>query len=154
MSFEIANMLIEYELSIAKLYNECAEKFTELREFWKDLAKEEVGHSDTIKDVLAQVDGRSAVLNQRRFNARPLENSLEYVNEITDRVKDNNIDLLGILSLALDLEQSIIESKFYELFAGRSRDFNTWMKQVRDESRKHAVKIREMKEKVLNGEVI
>jgi len=149
MSMEIADMLMEYELLIAKLYSACAEKFSELQVFWEDLAKEEVGHANTIKDILVQVDGRSVALNQRRFNIRPLEISMEHVKEITDRVTGNDIDLLGALSLALDIEQSTIESKYYEIFTGRSREFNVRMKQVRDESRKHSARIRDMKQKIL-----
>lgn len=152
MSLEIVNMLIEYELLLAKLYGACSEHFPEITEFWKGLVREETGHADTLRDVLSQVDGREVSLNQKRFNIRPLEISMDHVREIIERVTDDDIDLIGILSLALDIEQSTIESKFYEVFAGRSREFNDKMKMVRDESRRHAIKIREMKQKVLTGD--
>ncbi|MDX1359430.1 MAG: hypothetical protein R3232_11415 [Clostridia bacterium] len=149
MSAEIVKMINEYEFLVSRMYTTCSEKFPDLSEFWMGLAREEVRHADTIKEIMAEVDGMSVKLNQKRFNARPIEISMDHVNGIIGRLEFGDIDLLGILSLALDIEQSVIESKYYEIFTGRSRSFNDRMKEVRDESRNHARIIREMKQRVM-----
>lgn len=153
MSFEIAEKLIDSELLISKLYSFCAEKFPELSEFWNGLAQEEIVHADTIKELMSQVDGRSLKLNKNRFNIRPLEISMEHVKNVIGRLEIGELDLIGILSLAGDLEQSVLESKYYEIFEGNSREFNDKLKSVRNESRGHAMKIRVMKQKALAGEI-
>lgn len=153
MSLEIADMLIKYELLISELYSCCANEFPQLSDFWNRLSKEEIKHAEAIKEILEQVDGRNIVYNPKRFNSRPLEISMQHVSDIIGRLKIGDIDLLGILSLALDIEQSVIESQYYEIFSGRDREFNVRLKQVRNESRQHAAIIRDMKQKAVAGEI-
>jgi len=148
MSFEIADKLIEYELSLSKLYEACAERFPKLSAFWKGLVRAEIRHADTIKELIDQLDRKTLVFNEKRFNICPLEISLEHVKSVTQRVIYEQIDLLAVISLALDIEQSIIESKYYEIFAGKSREFNDLLRKVRDESRGHKNLIRNMKQKI------
>ena len=153
MSLEIAKKLIEVELTISKLYSTSAEHFPELSDFWNGLAQEEIGHANTIEDLLSQVDGRMLKLNKKRFNIRPLEISIEHAENIISRIELRELDLIGVLSLALDIEQSVIESKYYEIFEGGSRDYSDRLKKVRNESRGHAMLISDMKQKALAGEI-
>lgn len=153
MSFEIAEKLIENELLISKLYSTCADKFPKMSDFWNGLAQEEIKHADTIKELLEQVDGRALKLNKKRFNIRPLEISMEHIKNVVGRLEIGELDLIGILSLAQDLEQSVLESKYYEIFEGSSREYSDKLKSVRNESRGHAMKIRVMKQKALSGEI-
>ena len=153
MSLEIAKKLIECELTISKLYSTCAEHFPELSDFWNGLAQEEIRHADTIEELLSQVDGSMLKLNKKRFNIRPLEISVEHTKNVIGRIELGELDLIGVLSLALDIEQSVIESKYYEVFEGGSRDYSDRLKQVRNESRGHSMLISDMKQKALAGEI-
>ncbi len=153
MSLEIAKKLIECELTISKLYSTCAEYFPEQSSFWNGLVQEEIGHANTIEELLGQVDGRILKLNKNRFNIRPLEISIEHTKNVIGRIEIGELDLIGVLSLALDIEQSVIESKYYEIFEGGSREYSDRLKQVRNESRGHAARIRDMKQKALMGEI-
>lgn len=153
MSLEIAKKLIECELAISKLYSTCVEYFPEQSSFWNGLAQEEIKHGNTIEELLSQVDGKMLKLNKTRFNIRPLEISIEHVESIIDRIELGELDLIKVLSLALDIEQSVIESKYYEIFEGGTREYSDRLKQVRNESRGHAMLIRDMKQKALAGEI-
>ena len=135
MSHEIINLLIKYEMLMAKLYNVCADTFPDLESFWKELAEEEVKHASTIKELMSEVDNRKVRFKERRFNIRPLEISIEHASNIMKRVADKELDLLGTLSLTYDIEKSLIESRYYEIFSSTSREFNDRLKSVRDESR-------------------
>ncbi len=151
MSVKIVDLLIKYELEMAKLYAVCAKSFPELESFWKELSLEEIKHASNIRELMKEADNKKMSLNESRFNIRPLEISIEHAIDITRRVNEKDLDLLGILSLAYDIESSLIESKYYEIFADKSRNFNNRLKQVRDESRGHARRIREMKQKVYSA---
>jgi len=151
MSKKSVDLLIKYELMLSELYTECAKRFPELETFWMGLSDEEIKHADTIKELLEEVDGRNLKLNEKRFNIRPLEISMEHAIEITKRVGNNELDLLATLSLALDIEMSLIESNYYEIFAGNTSEINERLKYIRDEERKHAGQIREMKNSVYNN---
>lgn len=153
MSFEIAKKLIECELAISKLYSACAEHFPELSDFWNNLVLEEIKHANTIEELLGQIDGRTLKLNKNRFNIRPLEISIEHVKNVIGRLEVGELDLIGVLSLALEIEQSVIESKYYEIFEGGSCDYSDRLKQVRNASHGHSMLITDMKQKALAGEI-
>lgn len=150
MSLEIVNLLIEYEMTMSRLYKVCAETFPELTEFWQELSDEEVRHADNIRELMVEASNKAVTLNQKRFNIRPIEISMEHALDTTRRVKEKEVDLIGILSLAYDIEMSLIESKYYEIFSGKSREINDRLKKVRNESREHARRIDEMKQKTYN----
>ena len=147
----IIERLIEYELALSDLYRECAEKFTEHRDFWSELAEEEVIHADSIRKLTDEAMAEKADLNEKAFSIRPIEISIEYAKEIEDRVKRNKIDLLSILSLSYDIENSIIESEFHRVFTGRDNKVNDYIKLIHMESVNHRERIHVLKEKVLEN---
>lgn len=150
MSTKIIELLIECELTISNLYEVCAKSFPKLESFWMELSIEEIKHASILKEVASKVDNKTVFLKEKRFHPRPVEISIEYAQDITKRVAEGNLDLLGTLSLAYDIESSVIESQYYQVFAGKSAEFNKYLKQVRDESNGHRRRIGDMKQKILN----
>ncbi|MCK5811368.1 MAG: hypothetical protein KAG94_00580 [Clostridiales bacterium] len=150
MSVKIIELLIEYEMTISKLYDVCAKNFPELEFFFRELSNEEIIHASIIKGVSDKIDNKTIFLNEKRFHPRPVEISIEYAQNITKRIAEGDLDLIGALSLAYDIESSVIESQYYQVFAGKSAEFNRYLKQVRDESSGHRKRIRDMKQKVFN----
>lgn len=149
MTSKIIELLIEYELAVSELYRECAEKFEEHRDFWSELADEEIIHSDNIRKLTDEAIAKNAIIDEKAFAVRPVEISIEYSKEITKRVRDNKIDLLSVLSLAYDLESSLIESQYHKVFVGKEEKVNELIRQIHMESADHGERVRIMKEKVL-----
>ena len=104
----------------------------------------------SIPGIASKVVNKTIFLKEKRFHPRPVEISIEHVQDIIKRVTEGDLDLLGVLSLAYDIESSVIESQYYQVVAGKSAEFNKYLRQVRDESNGHRRRIGDMKQKILN----
>lgn len=149
MAREIINMLIDYELAVSELYRACADKFSEHKDFWNELADEEIIHADNIRKLTEVALSGNAQVNEMAFAKRPLEISIEYAKEITERVKENKIDILSVLSLSYDIENSLIESEYHKVFKGKDSEANKFILNIHNESAEHRERVKKKKEQIL-----
>ena len=149
MSIRVVELLIEYELAASDLYRECAGRFKEHSDFWSELADEEITHADNIRRLTDAAMAEEAELNENAFAVRPIEISIEYAKEITDRVGEGKIDLLKVLSLSYDIENSLIESEYHRIFTGKNEIVNDFIRRIHIESEDHRERVKALKEKVL-----
>ncbi|MFO7611403.1 MAG: hypothetical protein R6W99_02790 [Clostridia bacterium] len=145
MTSVIVQLLIDYEMAMSGLYEVCAARFPAYKDFWVELSDEEKGHARTIGSLLEKVDGKNVILNDGGFKTRPLEISIEYVGEVARRVSEKDLDLLGALSLAADIEKSLFESRFYKVLSGSSEMLKETIRRIHGESDDHRKRIEEMK---------
>jgi rubrerythrin len=148
VSKAVVELLLKNERAIAKLYAGCAERFPEHEMFWAKLAKEEVRHASIIEKILEKVDDKTIFIDETRFKMRPLEISVEYVSDVTDRLERGEVTLLGALAIASSIEDSIFEGNYFEIFKAESAGLNEKLKILKDETAEHKLKITEMLEKV------
>ena len=148
MTIQAVDLLMEYENTISKLYMECANQFPEHVLFWKKLSSEEDRHASTIKKLLQKVDDQTVFLEETRFKIRPLEISIEYAEEVAGKVKKGALSLIEALSIAYSIESSLLETDYYELFAGDSVSLNHYLKKLQEESADHRNRLKDKLEKV------
>lgn len=148
MSKRIVELLLEHERAIAKLYTSCAQMFPEYRSFWEGLAVEELRHASIIETVLQKVDDKTLFIDESRFKMRPLQISLEYVEEVTGRVDRGELTQVSALSIATAIEKSIFEGNYFEIFKGDSVKLNHFLKKLQDETAVHEKKLEKMHAKV------
>ncbi|MBN2557989.1 MAG: hypothetical protein JXB33_04445 [Clostridia bacterium] len=146
----IVQLLVDYEMAMAGLYEVCAARFPSYKDFWLRLSAEEKGHAKAIGSLMEKVDGKNVILDATVFKARPIEISIEYADEVAKRVSERDIDLLGALSLAADIEKSLIESKFYKIFTGSSEILYETIHRIHGESEGHRKRIEDLKTQVFN----
>ncbi len=147
MSRKSIEMMMEYETALAELYRLFSSFFKELSAFWKQLSDEEIKHSILIHELLQKVDNKSLYLNEERFKERPLETSLDYVREVTERAQKGELNLINALSIANSIESSVIEAKYLEIFEGESIAISKLLNQLLEETRNHQKRIAGMLEK-------
>lgn len=152
MSAEVVDLLMKYEITIGQFYAACAEKFPVQAPFWNRLADEEKKHALEIKTLCRKVDSKTIFLEEARFKIRPLEISIEYVEKTTERVKGGLLNLIEALSIAHSIETSILESNYFELFAGDSVSLNHHLKKIKEESNDHQKRVKEMLDQTRAGE--
>ncbi|MGM0688868.1 MAG: ferritin family protein [Bacillota bacterium] len=152
MSKEIMDLLLKHERAISKLYSMCAEQFPELSSFWDQLADEEKKHAAVLEKLLEKVDDHTLYLNDARFKIRPLEISLEYAEEVTGQVEKGNVNLIRALSIAHSIEDSLFESRYFEIFKGESAFLNQHLKQLQDEAADHRDRVKVMLDKARRGD--
>ena len=115
-SLLLTDFLVRNEESISELYLVYAGKYRDLAEFWHGLALEEKGHADCIRKLADKVVEQGLHIEPGRFRTEAIGNFTKYVQSETERARNEEMPLITALSIALDIEKSIIESKFFEIF--------------------------------------
>ena len=135
------------EESIAKLYRGYADAFPILREFWSSLASEEIGHASCIRSLGRQIGTPSLFMDGDRFNAIAIQTFTDYLDRELSRLSTEEIPLIEALSITLYIEQSLIESRFFELFRADSAELQYILAKLRDETLAHRNRAQETLEK-------
>lgn len=113
---EIIQLLIQNELILNELYSIYVKKFPEEEYFWNRIASDEIDHANWIKELYIKVKTGGIYFNEKRFNPEALKTYFDYVNSKKESVKEKDLSLLLALSTAYDLEKSLIERKYFEVF--------------------------------------
>jgi rubrerythrin len=143
----IIDKLAINEESIAKLYRGYADAFPILREFWSSLASDESGHASCIRSLGRQIGTPSLFMDENRFTATAIQTFAGYLDRELSRLKEGEIPLTEALSITLYIEQSLIESRFFELFRADSAELQHTLAKLRDETLAHRNRAKETLEK-------
>jgi hypothetical protein len=119
---DLLDMLAEHELLLEKLYEVYAEKLPSWSDFWNELAAEESEHEQMIRALQQKVEQGSIACQPGRFSEEVLKNSLDYVRGELARARALPIELIEALSTARDLEDSLIERHFFDVFDDDSKE--------------------------------
>lgn len=141
MSRQVLRLLLQYEEALAQLYSDCSQHFPEIGSLFDELSAEEEDHAEAIRALMQRLDGRTVFLDDNQFKVRPLEISLEYVQDVNRRITTGEFSILQALSSAYHIETSIIESDYYRIFAGDSAYFNNYLSRLQEESKHHRNKV-------------
>ncbi len=142
---EIINLMKQYELAIGELYRVYAQKFPENRDFWEQLAAQEQTHAYWLELLALNVNNGKVFFDEKRFNLEPIKVSIEYVNQAVSQAL-SGIDTLGSLVTANDIEQGLLEKRYFEIFEGDSAQFKQTMADLEAQTQEHAQKIKELLE--------
>ena len=139
----IIDKLATNEESIAELYKGYADAFPDLREFWSSLANEEVGHASCIRSLGRQIGTPSLFMDEDRFNATAIQTFTDYLDRELSRLSPEEISLIEALSITLYIEESLIESRFFEVFKADSAELQHTLAKLRDETLAHRNRAKE-----------
>jgi hypothetical protein len=143
----IIDKLATNEESIARLYRGYADAFPDLREFWSSLASEEVGHASCMRSLGRRIGTPSLFMDENRFNATAIQTLIDYLDRELSRVNQEEIPLIEALSITLYIEESLIESKLFEVFKADSAALQHILKRLHNETVAHRDRAKETLEK-------
>ena len=154
LKIQVIERLAEFEQTVGKLYKIYAEKFPEHKAFWSDLVLEEENHANLINKITSIFE-KTAHFDEGRFKISTLRNTLDYVKKEIDIALNEKMSLINALSVALSLEEGIIESAFYTVIKEDSIELKNLLQQIEAETKQHRMKIRELwtQEKEAKGAV-
>lgn len=115
---KVIELLAECEIMIGRLYKEYAQKFLDWKDFWSRLSAEEREHANWILKLSSKIKEGSVYFEDDRFNKEAIKTSLKYLNNKLSEAQMQNISLTKALSTARDIENGLIEKKFFEVFEG------------------------------------
>ncbi|HBI16531.1 MAG TPA: hypothetical protein DDY52_00010 [Candidatus Moranbacteria bacterium] len=141
---DVLELMRSYELILKDLYQLFADKIPTEKEFWKKLSEEENKHAYWLEVLNMNIQKRDISLNDdERFNLPLIKSSTEHAKEALEDFSKMELTLFDALVFAKDVENSMIEKKFFEVFYGISDDFDRVMKLLKEETEKHSERIEE-----------
>jgi len=113
-------LLAAHEAAIADLYRAYAEKLPDRREFFDRLAADEVTHARQITGFAQGVKTGSVSINPGRFSEQTIFASLDHVRKQVEQARKTNVSLVDALSISADIENAMIERRFFDVLEGDS----------------------------------
>lgn len=133
----VINALAKHEECVSELYQQYALRFPEMEGFWTLLAAEEMSHADVVQYLLQKIEEGAAHSTAHHLKLDVIRRSCDYIQEEIHRAKNTPITRINALSIALSLEQAIIERKFFEAFAEDSAEVAQILATLREGATEH-----------------
>jgi hypothetical protein len=145
---DVLELMRSYELMLKDLYQLFSDKIPAEKEFWLKLSEEENKHAYWLEVLGMNIKKKNISLNDdSRFNLPLIKISISHVKEALEDFGKMELSFFDALTFARDVENSMIEKKFFEVFYGIDDDFDRVMKLLKEETIKHNERIEEK----LNG---
>jgi rubrerythrin len=138
----IIDSLAELEGEISRLYRLFAALFPSRAEMWSDLAEEEMRHVGYVRELLHHINEKKAIFDEKTTKTYTIKSFLNNVIEIRKKTENNEYTVLNALSISHDLEQSLIERRFYEYFLSDDQTVKRLLKQLREETYQHMTRVK------------
>ena len=113
---ELIQLLQKYELSIAVLYETFASILSPSESGWMAFAKEERLHARWIGELHTQLKNENISFGQTKFTVQSTKTAIVYVENQVDKVIKDKPDLIQALNIAINIEKSLLESAFFNIF--------------------------------------
>lgn len=143
-SIKIVEMLAKNEEAVSRLYSAYADRFPEYKDFWSELAVDEIDHASELRKLCEIASSGSLYINEGRFNTTAISTFSSYLEKESepDRVKASS--LINALSVAMHIEESLIERKFFDVFEADSAELKHTLSNLASETARHLEKVRQM----------
>ncbi len=105
-------LLVEHELAIKRLYLAYAAVFTDVRQFWLNLADDEQGHADTLGSLMHEPALRLWLADGSGVKPQAVRSSISYIQAQTSKAHEGSTTLLQALVVANDVEEALIDKRW------------------------------------------
>ncbi len=117
-SFEfLLEKLMETEIAMSKLYHHFSVRFPGAADFWKQMSGEEEEHSEWIGEALEMLRKGEMRRGSATLTSQAADTLIKHVDSICKRCSKGEISILSAYAIAYDLENSLLEKKFFSVFA-------------------------------------
>jgi hypothetical protein len=138
---DVIALLISHETSLHNLYAAYAEKFPVYSKFWNSMSAEERGHAKLIGTLKSLAAAGSLKIDQSRFKTELIKTMLNYINKEKDSISFGGLSLIQALTVAREIERSMIERRFFEVFKGDQTQLKKVLNTLEKDTREHLDKI-------------
>ena len=143
--------LIEIERAVSKLYRLYSKKFSPYKQFWLDLAEEEIEHANMLIMLKGQIQYSTVSIQKYRFYKPEVEKIFDAIKNAEIFAQQNNITMNLALGTAFDLENSLLENKYYEFYKSDCKAIKDVLKSMKLGLHNHMSKIVNVWNKIRNS---
>ena len=115
-AIELIQEIRRHELILAKMYRQFSKSHPNHKGFWSKLAHEEAIHAKWIKSLGQHYQNGNIGLADVKVSPQAIKTSISHLERQTEASKNGNLTLLNAVSIALDIEKSMIDNKIFEIF--------------------------------------
>jgi len=127
-------LLAEHKNSVSSLYTKYSQIFPE-ESYWLELAEVKSRHRQMIQSVYFSFKNEHTGFDDSIFHSAAIKTSLEWVTRLI--AESEKHDILKALAYTLDLEQSRIEQKYFDIFKAESLEINKLLPIIMAENDKY-----------------
>jgi hypothetical protein len=137
---------IAVENTVAEIYNAFSNMFPEARIFFRELSKEEENHVAILEVAKAYHSIGKLPEHMVPGSMPDIHGTLDYVNNVKDRISSEDISLKEALEIAAVIEDTVAESYFQETLVKETDErVISNLKKLLLETRTHSQKISEFR---------
>ena len=141
---EIVEMLAKNEEAVAQLYSAYADRFPEYKDFWSGLAVEEIDHAAELRKLCEIAVKGGLYITEGRFNTTAISTFSSYLEKESEPNRVKELSLINALSIAVYIEESIIEHKFFDVFQTDSVELKQILLNLAAETKRHLKQLRQL----------
>lgn len=139
---EVVEAMARNEEAISRLYQAYADRFPAQKEFWSGLAAEETAHAGWIRGLQARVKEGALSISKDRFKLQPVRAFTNYLEREMASAREPGMSPINALSVALYIEESIIEQRYFEAAAADTPEMKRVLDDLAGATRAHLEKVR------------
>ena len=141
---KIIELMYKQEILLAKLYKLFAVQFPDHKDFWRDLAKDELQHAGWIKKFYQAEKKDLIAFSEGKVKTYTMDTFIENLEEIIQRAENGEINLKMAISYTLDFERSLIEKNVFTHFEIIDKKLAGIMTKLESGTRRHVKKAEDM----------
>lgn len=140
---DIIELLAKNEEKVSELYLLYAEKFKDMYNFWFLLSNEETNHANWLRELKGELLSGALLLDEKKFNPQAITLFGDYLEQRSKGAKEKDLTIKAALSIALDIENALIEKKWFEVMQSDSTAVKNTLIRLKDALSEHKNKISE-----------
>jgi len=145
---DIIEMLAKNEETVSQLYSAYEDRFPEYKDFWSGLAVEEIDHANELRKLCEIAGEGSLHIKEGRFNTTAIGSFSSYVKKESEPERVQALSLINALSVALSIEESMIERKFFDVFEAYSAELRHVLLSLAAETKRHREQVRQLRDEL------
>ena len=142
---KIVDLMIEQELTLAELYLFLSKRYSEQGDFWLSLQGEELKHAQWVDYLKERVMAGTALFYEDRTRTVTIQSFIDHVNSIIKKFKTRKMPLKAALSLAVDIEASMLEQKVFKHFEGDDPELVRTLRKLSEDTARHLMIVQNMR---------
>ena len=139
----LIGLLKKHELTIAALYDQFALNLPQAADDWQTFVKEEQLHAKWIDKLHQYLKAGKLSFEQTKFTTQSVKTAISYIENQIEKNKKDKPGLRQSLTIAIDIEKSLLESAFFKVFNLDDPKADKIRNQLIDATKTHVNKLME-----------
>jgi hypothetical protein len=134
---DLVDLLVRHELALGALYEGFAEALAGHKQLWRALAADEHGHAEMVETLRGDPAVNRWLLHGTGVKPFAVKSSIDYMDNIAARARAGGLSSLQALSIAKDMETSLIEEQFSKMSPALSEEVASLIAELVADTERH-----------------